>query len=61
MRFVLELDLGNAAMGSGRDIQSALEDAAASVTVRLTFLRLSRVKVPIRDENGNTVGSWSIE
>lgn len=49
--FTLSITLGNAAMQTGHDIARALEQAAEK-------LRDGHLSSNVRDENGNTVGSW---
>lgn len=52
--FTLKINLGNDAMQTPEDIAEALETIAAR-------LRAGKEEGTIRDENGNRVGSWSLE
>lgn len=52
--FTLKIKLGNDAMQTPEDVADALEKTAHT-------LRRGRVaEATIRDENGNTVGSWKL-
>jgi len=52
--FRLELELGNAAMRTRRDVVRALHDAAE-------LLQAGEDSAPVRDANGNTVGRLELE
>ena len=57
--FKLEIELGNDAMRSTNDIARALEEVA----VRLSGQHRSFADADagrIHDDNGNTVGSWTV-
>jgi hypothetical protein len=54
MKFDLNIEMGNDAMKTPTDVGRALMDVAI-------LLRGGRTSGPILDENGNTVGHWSIE
>ncbi len=53
-RFTLTIELGNDAMRTRADVGRALAQLARSP-------RFSGDEGKIRDENGNTVGSWRFE
>ncbi len=53
--FTLTIELGNAAMQGPDDLASALRDIADEVEARTEYPR------SIRDENGNTVGTWTVD
>lgn len=58
MAFTLEIKLGNAAMQTPADVGRALEKVAGGlVTSGWDGIESGR----IRDENGNTVGTWNVE
>lgn len=50
--FTLEIELGNAAMQDGPDVARALRDVADRIENGL------EARGKIRDENGNTVGTY---
>lgn len=52
--FTLNIDLGNDGMRDGFDIADALRQVAAK-------LDLGATSGKIADNNGNTVGKWSIK
>lgn len=54
-RFILTIELGNAAMQTPRDVADALRQAADVLENGPTP---SQVPQTIRDENGNTVGDY---
>lgn len=54
-RFTLTIELGNAAMQSGPDVAAALRAVADRIEHDL------EARGTIRDENGNTVGSYGPE
>lgn len=56
--FQLSIELGNAAMSTPADVGRALEKVAAALVVGSWDGIESG---HIRDENGNTVGSWDVE
>lgn len=56
--FTLTLKLGNAAMQTPEDVADALRRAAESV---ILATRVGVTNQGIRDENGNTVGSWTLD
>jgi hypothetical protein len=56
--FRLGIELGNAAMSTPADVGRALEKVAAGLVAGgWDGIESGR----IRDENGNTVGSWDVE
>lgn len=61
-KFTLEIDMGNAAMLSRRDLARALEALAEKARSGDLFRSMlpgdSLNSGKIRDENGNTVGAW---
>jgi hypothetical protein len=57
-RFVLSIELGNAAMLTAEDLADALESLAEEIR---PDCHSSGISHGIRDENGNTVGSFKIE
>jgi hypothetical protein len=64
MRFVLTLELGNDAMQTQGDIARALRAVVWGMSVeRLGTGRTPEIgdSGPIRDVNGNRVGSWHVE
>lgn len=62
MRFVLTINLGNEAMQTASDIARALRDTASKlVQGGYGNLASDGDSGPIRDDNGNRVGSWHVE
>lgn len=59
MKFKLEIELGNDMMNSPTDVSVALLDIALQVR-RLDELRLGPGPRGIKDDNGNSVGSWEV-
>ena len=59
-RFTLTIDLGNDAMQTGDDIARALQAVAHTVSSRYDGTTPPDDTAPIRDENGNTTGRWTI-
>jgi len=58
--FLLQIRMGNAAMLSSADVARSLREVAERVE-RHAFTvstHATRANQPIRDENGDTVGSW---
>lgn len=51
--FILNIELGNAAMSTPADVSRALSNVAVQID-------LDETEGKVRDENGNTVGSWSV-
>ena len=60
MRLVLEINLGNAAMQTGRDVADALGQVVHRVEDNLLPLR-SGDGGTIHDANGNATGTWTVE
>ncbi len=60
MRFELKINLGDAAMLSQSDVAQALRNLATRLQADPGAHRTVRSErgAPIRDVNGNTVGSW---
>jgi hypothetical protein len=54
-KFILTIELGNDAMQTEMDIANALREIASRITLT------GKDGGVIRDENGNTVGSWVCE
>lgn len=52
--FKLSIELGNAAMQTPEDVAHALHEVIVALDV-------GRTEGKIRDENGNTVGTWSFK
>ena len=62
MKFVVEIELGNDAMRTGRHLGEALADLAGHIRHDIGAREPSfRDEGSIRDENGNKVGSWRFE
>lgn len=59
MKFKLEIELGNDAMQSGRDVADALNNVAFQL--QDVTMRLEEMGGMVVDENGNTVGAWQVE
>lgn len=66
MVFSLRIELGNEAMQTGTDIAGALQELAGRVATFAEDTNYDRGRGwpgtvgPIRDANGNTVGSWEV-
>lgn len=66
MVFSLRIELGNEAMQTGADIAGALHELAGRVATFAEDTNYDRGRGwpgtagPIRDVNGNTVGSWEV-
>lgn len=58
MKFMLEIELGNAAMETGRDVADALNNIAYQLQDTTMVLEPTTGKVV--DENGNSVGKWEV-
>lgn len=58
--FRLGIELGNAAMSTPADVADALEKAAARIRDCDGWAGVAEAG-NIRDENGNTVGTWDVE
>jgi len=62
MKFTLEIELGNDAMRSYRDIREALSDVSGHIAMH----KIGHVKPydgdgrKIMDINGNSVGKWEV-
>lgn len=52
-QFTMTIDIGNAAMSTLDDLATTLEHVAVEI-------RNGRQPTTIRDENGNTVGRWTL-
>ena len=70
MKFILEIELGNEEMIDGVDLAEKLHEVAGKVGDRFgakpisddnTIKALGGVMYSIADDNGNTVGKWSIK
>lgn len=59
MRFKLEIDLGNDAMQTGADVAQALGTVQHRIEDLLIPLR-DGLGGPVKDGNGNTLGSWEV-
>ena len=60
MKFVVEIELGNDAMQTGRDVADVLAKIATSMEANEGVLRDSDAS-RIMDANGNTVGFTRVE
>jgi len=63
VKFTLTIELGNEAMQTGEDVVGALKSVIRSPYLPCGEFTESIVPidpVTIRDENGNTVGSWEV-
>lgn len=58
-QFILKIQLGNDAMQTGCDIAGALRKTSFDIDWRGILLKTQ--DYPVRDINGNTVGSWRVE
>lgn len=61
MRFILTIELGNAAMRTDGHIATALKTVAKSILSYQDREPEIGDGGPIRDVNGNRVGSWHVE
>ena len=61
MRFVLTIELGNDAMSTDGHIATALKQAAKSILSYQDRIPEIGDSGPIRDVNGNRIGSWHVE
>jgi len=59
MKFVLEIEMGNDAVQTPRDVAFVLKRAAVSVS-RVEDWHESYKEARILDANGNTIGQWEI-
>jgi hypothetical protein len=60
-KFILEIETGNDAMRTSRDISTALNQVALLIRGdSLHYLKMMSPK-KIMDVNGNTIGTWSLE
>jgi hypothetical protein len=60
-KFILEIETGNDAMRTSRDISNALNEVALKIrNDSMHYLKLISPK-KIMDSNGNSVGSWRVE
>jgi hypothetical protein len=59
MTFTLKINLGNDAMQTPEDVAEALRNAAVKVAMQGGNFDAGD-GAGIRDENGNTVGSWKV-
>lgn len=57
MKFTLEIELGNEAMRTGRDVSGLLEGIARGLATDL----VPDEPVKLYDANGNTIGSWQVK
>lgn len=60
MKFTLEIELGNEEMSTYTDVASALRSTASRLEAVSTGQALGGHSGPIRDANGNTVGTWEV-
>jgi hypothetical protein len=62
MKFTLTIDLGNDAMSTRGDVRRVLERTAGVIAEANDghFTHPGHV-FPVKDTNGNTVGSWTVE
>jgi hypothetical protein len=58
MKFTLEIELGNEAMQGSSDVARALRATADRIQGHGHFA--GENSAPVRDDNGNTVGSWAV-
>jgi hypothetical protein len=58
--FELKIDSGNAAMQSPEDVAAALKHVAKKLPKRFRRAGGSEYTRAIIDENGNTIGSWTL-
>ena len=60
MKLIIEIELGNDAMQTGQHVARVLRDVAR----RVKAAYVSPIDRPderrIRDENGNTIGTWRV-
>lgn len=69
MKFIVRIDLGNASMVTGEHVQNALIQVARNVgknylgsnLVGMNGVDRLDCEGPIRDANGNRVGTWELE
>ena len=61
MKFVLEIDLDNDAMQSSHALAGAISDLAERIAIS-GYVESVKDEIVrgVKDENGNTVGSWKI-
>lgn len=59
MKFMVEIELGNASMTTGNDVAQALEILAEQIEDE-SLHSSSEWGGSIRDVNGNTVGNWRV-
>lgn len=60
MRLIVDIQIGNDAMQSGRDLQHALREVIRQIHVAYPGKVVTHDLGRIRDENGNTVGQWAV-
>lgn len=60
MKFTLEIELGNDAMQTRRDVESALRKLGQNVKY-MSDPPEDGDEGTIRDDNGNTVGKWTVQ
>lgn len=58
-RFVLKIELGNDAMQNAMDVANALRNAA--IKIETNYDEMADARGPVKDVNGNTVGSWEVQ
>lgn len=62
MKFQLHIDLGNAAMQDNHDVAKALRSVAERLSKFIsTGWSPYALDGTIKDDNGNTVGSWEVK
>lgn len=55
------LELGNDAMRTGADLAGALERIGAAIAATVDDTAGTIAAGTVRDDNGNTVGRWTLE
>jgi hypothetical protein len=60
MKLTIEIELGNDAMRTGRDVETTLRDVGTRVRAALPGVIARSDEGRIRDVNGNTVGRWAV-
>ena len=63
MKFTLKIELGNEAMETGEDVAIALRKQADYIATRYSMGNIQTANAwhNIMDENGNTVGHWTVK
>lgn len=58
--FTLKIDLENASMRTADDVAAALRKVSAHLEGLVIPRKMQEVDGRIKDDNGNTVGSWKL-